>query len=94
MSKVVVGTVRSFAHGTFARDEMNVMVNRYWVNNEHAGVYNEKTNKIDLIDHPNVSKVVDAQNRICPNYQITILADVFSDGSIGNYRIEEIPNKG
>lgn len=91
MSKVIVGSVRSFANGYFSRDEMNVMINRHWLNNDHAGVYNEVTDKIDLVDHPDVSKVVEAQKRLCTSFSVHIVADVFSDGTIGNYRIEEIP---
>lgn len=84
---VVVGEVSTYARGSFDRSDLNKLLNLHWVGSEAACEYNEETNTIDRIDHPDMEKLVAAQYRLCQNFSINVAADLMSDGTLQNYRV-------
>ena len=87
VEKVKIGELRSNARGFFQRDEINKLLNMHWLGTENAAVVDENTGKIELIDHPDMESLKDAQYRFCPNFSVDILVDMYSDGTYGNVRI-------
>jgi hypothetical protein len=84
---VKVGKIRSEAHSSFSRQEMNVALNLHWIGAANVCKYNESTGKIELVDHPKMSLLEDAQHHLCPNFVVKIEADLYSDGHVDNFRV-------
>jgi len=85
----IVGSLRTTVHGSFYREDMNHLVNLHLVGSSNVGYYNKDTGKIELIDHPNIKLVKEAHSRICQNFALTIEADMYSDGTVDNFRIAQ-----
>lgn len=86
LDKVKVGELKAYADARFFREDMNKMINLYWLGTEFAA--EERNGKIELLEHPNMENVKVAQYNICPNITIEIVVDLYSDGSKGNIRID------
>lgn len=87
LDKVKVGELKSYANARFYREDMNKMINLYWLGTEFAA--EERNGKIELLDHPNMGNVKEAQYNICQNITFGIVVDLYSDGSKGNIRIDD-----
>lgn len=82
----VVGTIKGFGHVNFNRGEMCTLLNMHFLGEKNCNFVDPKTKMLKPIEHPNRKALEKAHDRICPNHQIEVYADVMSDGTIMNFR--------
>jgi hypothetical protein len=63
------------------------LINKHFIKTESCN-YVDKEGKLILKEHENIENVVIAQNNVCSNVKMEVVADVFDNGKLSNFRIK------
>lgn len=86
MPKKVIGTIRGEGKASFFRNQIECAINMHFLKSPHCNKV-LPDGKIVPKKHRNMSKVIDANKNMIGGAAFNVDADVFDDGSIGNFRI-------
>ena len=82
-----IGEVVGFGVFNFNDSDVRKLINKHFIKTESCN-YVDKEGKVILKEHENIEKVVIAQNNVCPNVKLEVLADVYDSGKLSNFRIK------
>jgi len=83
-----IGTFETTCSARFEPELLRKCINVHYLGQENCNKYDDKTGAYVQIKHPNMKNVEVAQNKLCPNINLTIKADLDENGRLSNFQVK------